>query len=190
MTWRVCSWTLVSILVGCGGARARTPPAFRRPGYESRQSLPAFEAQTRSISPENFTGEKGKGGHGDRGHRPQGAARSGPDLEGLALGADQGPEHLHGGRHRRPRRDPADLDDPAPLDKTRQFILRFYWDGETEPSVEVPMGDFFACGWGKYLPDQLAAGLRQSRAAPSIATGRCRSARSARSRWRTSTTRI
>ena len=39
---------------------------------------------------------------------------------------------------------------PAPIDKTRQFILRFYWDGETEPSVEVPMGDFFACGWGKY----------------------------------------
>ena len=39
---------------------------------------------------------------------------------------------------------------PAPLDKTRLFILRFYWDGETEPSVEVPLGDFFACGWGKY----------------------------------------
>ena len=39
---------------------------------------------------------------------------------------------------------------PAPIDKTRQFILRFYWDGEDEPSVEVPMGDFFACGWGKY----------------------------------------
>ncbi len=32
----------------------------------------------------------------------------------------------------------------------RLFILRFYWDGEENPSVEVPMGDFFACGWGKY----------------------------------------
>ncbi len=39
---------------------------------------------------------------------------------------------------------------PAPLDKTRFNILRFYWDGETTPSVEVPLGDFFACGWGKY----------------------------------------
>ena len=39
---------------------------------------------------------------------------------------------------------------PSPIDKTRLYILRFYWDGETEPSVEVPMGDFFACGWGKY----------------------------------------
>jgi hypothetical protein len=25
-----------------------------------------------------------------------------------------------------------------------------YWDGETDPSVEVPAGDFFAMGWGKY----------------------------------------
>ena len=39
---------------------------------------------------------------------------------------------------------------PAPLDKTRFYILRFYWDGETEPSIEVPLGDFFACGWAKY----------------------------------------
>src|ERR1041384_2863101 len=39
---------------------------------------------------------------------------------------------------------------PAPLNKTRWFIIRFYWDGEEEPSVEVPLGDFFACGWGKF----------------------------------------
>ncbi|MBD3413821.1 MAG: DUF2961 domain-containing protein, partial [Candidatus Aminicenantes bacterium] len=32
----------------------------------------------------------------------------------------------------------------------RFSILRFYWDGEKEPSVEVPVGDFFACGWGKF----------------------------------------
>jgi hypothetical protein len=39
---------------------------------------------------------------------------------------------------------------PAPLDRTRFYILRFYWDGEDQPSVEVPMSDFFACAWGKY----------------------------------------
>jgi len=39
---------------------------------------------------------------------------------------------------------------PAPINKTRWFILRFYWDDEEEPSVEAPMGDFFACGWGRY----------------------------------------
>jgi len=39
---------------------------------------------------------------------------------------------------------------PTPFDKGRLFILRFYWDDETEPSVETPIGDFFACGWGQF----------------------------------------
>ena len=30
----------------------------------------------------------------------------------------------------------------------RDTILRFYWDGEDEPSVEVPLGDFFCNGHG------------------------------------------
>jgi hypothetical protein len=29
-------------------------------------------------------------------------------------------------------------------------VLRFYWDGEQAPSVEVPFGDFFGVPWGKY----------------------------------------
>ena len=31
----------------------------------------------------------------------------------------------------------------------RQAILRMYWDGETLPSVEVPIGDFFGVGFGE-----------------------------------------
>lgn len=31
----------------------------------------------------------------------------------------------------------------------RDLILRMYWDGEETPSVEVPLGDFFCCGFGK-----------------------------------------
>lgn len=31
----------------------------------------------------------------------------------------------------------------------RTCTLRFYWDGEETPSIEVPLGDFFACGHGK-----------------------------------------
>ena len=27
-------------------------------------------------------------------------------------------------------------------------VLRFYWDGEDTPSIEAPLGDFFACGHG------------------------------------------
>jgi hypothetical protein len=38
----------------------------------------------------------------------------------------------------------------TPAGDWRKMILRMYWDGETEPSVECPVGDFFACGWGKY----------------------------------------
>ena len=29
-------------------------------------------------------------------------------------------------------------------------LLRFYWDGEQTPSVEVPFGSFFGVPWGKY----------------------------------------
>nr|MDD6335915.1 DUF2961 domain-containing protein [bacterium] len=32
----------------------------------------------------------------------------------------------------------------------RTQILRIYWDGQETPSVECPLGDFFACGWGEY----------------------------------------
>ena len=31
----------------------------------------------------------------------------------------------------------------------RQAILRMYWDGETTPSVECPIGDFFGVGFGE-----------------------------------------
>lgn len=36
--------------------------------------------------------------------------------------------------------------DPLELCKT---VLRFYWDGEARPSVEVPIGDFFGMGFGR-----------------------------------------
>lgn len=31
----------------------------------------------------------------------------------------------------------------------RDLVLRMYWDDEKTPSVEVPVGDFFCCAWGK-----------------------------------------
>ena len=34
----------------------------------------------------------------------------------------------------------------------RASILRFYWDDETTPSVEVPMSDFFAIGHETFAP--------------------------------------
>ena len=35
-------------------------------------------------------------------------------------------------------------------DILRRVILRFYWDGEEDPSVETPFGDFFGCGFAEY----------------------------------------
>ena len=108
------------------------------------------EAQTRSISPENFTGEKGKAGMATEGTGKNAARELGqgwkisPSVRIKArstftLAEIEGPGAIQ-----------QIWMTPAPLDKTRFNILRFYWDGEAEPSVEVPLGDFFACGWGKY----------------------------------------
>ncbi|MEL6556707.1 MAG: glycoside hydrolase family 172 protein [Bacteroidota bacterium] len=32
----------------------------------------------------------------------------------------------------------------------KKIIIRMYWDGETNPSVEAPIGDFYGLGLGKY----------------------------------------
>jgi len=105
-------------------------------------------AKTRSISPENFTGEKGKGGMATTGTGAQAArdlgqgwkvspsVKIGPK-EQFTLAQIEGPgaiQHIW----------------MTPTGNFRFSILRIYWDGESQPSVEVPVGDFFACGWGKY----------------------------------------
>lgn len=33
----------------------------------------------------------------------------------------------------------------------KKIVLRMYWDGETSPSVEAPIGDFFGLGLGEYF---------------------------------------
>jgi len=105
-------------------------------------------AKSRSISPENFTGEKGKGGMSVDGLAKD-AARD------LGQGWKVSPYI-----HIEPKQTYvlAEIQGPGaiqqiwmtPTGNWRFSILRFYWDGETQPSVEVPVGDFFACGWGKY----------------------------------------
>ncbi len=106
------------------------------------------DAETRSISPENFTGEKGKGGMAtlDEG----GAAEAAREL---GQGWKVNPYiHIQPGE----TFTLADFDGSGiinqiwmtPVGDYRLMILRFYWDDETEPSVEAPVGDFFAAGWG------------------------------------------
>jgi len=45
----------------------------------------------------------------------------------------------------------------------RDTILRFYWDNEQKPSVEVPLGDFFANGHGlRYNVNSIAVAVNPS----------------------------
>ena len=45
----------------------------------------------------------------------------------------------------------------------RDCVLRMYWEGEDAPSVETPLGDFFACGHGlRYKVDSLPVAVNPS----------------------------
>lgn len=115
-------------------------------------------AKTRSISPENFTGEKGKGATAVPGlpttrniNNASGAAR---DLgEGWKVNPyiiiESGETFTI-----------AEMDGPGaiqhiwmtPTGVWRWSIIRIYWDDETSPSVECPLADFFCMGWNQYSP--------------------------------------
>src|SRR3984885_8522911 len=112
-------------------------------------------AKTRSISPENFNGEKGKGGMATKG------TGEGPSRD-LGRGWKEIPSV---GIKAKTIFTVAEIDGSGsiqhiwmtPTGNWRYSILRFYWDDETTPSVEVPVGDFFGMGWGKYSPLQSLA---------------------------------
>ena len=108
------------------------------------------DAQTRSISPENFTGAKGQGGRATEGTGKNAARDLGPGWKispSVVIKAGQtftvaeingsgAIQHIW----------------MTPTGRWRFALLRFYWDGEATPSVEVPVGDFFGMGWGEFAP--------------------------------------
>jgi len=47
------------------------------------------------------------------------------------------------------------IDSPEPL-YLRKLLLRMYWDGEENPSVDSPVGDFFGLGHGRSFTYQCA----------------------------------
>ncbi len=106
------------------------------------------KAKTRSISPENFTGEKGKGGMATEGTGANAARDLGrgwkisPSVKIKAKETFTVAEIKGEGAIQQIWM--------TPTGQWRYAILRIYWDGESHPSVEVPVGDFFACGWGQY----------------------------------------
>ncbi len=106
-------------------------------------------ARTRSISPENFSGEKGRGGMATEG---TGASCA----RGLGQGWKVSPSI---------RIEPGEVRTLAEIEgsgaiqhfwittanlRWRDLILRIYWDGQEAPSVECPLGDFFCSGWNQF----------------------------------------
>ncbi|WP_276256825.1 glycoside hydrolase family 172 protein [Halomontanus rarus] len=104
------------------------------------------DERSRSITAENPDGDVGAGG--------QEASNLGPSRKGrpcITLEEDEtttlmdvdGPGVI---RH-------IWLTVPSSTDEgdfvLRDLVLRMYWDGEDDPSVEVPLGDFFASGHGQ-----------------------------------------
>jgi len=107
-------------------------------------------AQSRSISPENFTGEKGKAGMALEG-TGQNCARDlgqgwkiSPSIR-IKAGATLELANING---------PGVIQQiwMTPGGPWRFAIIRIFWDGSDTPSVECPVGDFFACGWGQFAP--------------------------------------
>ncbi len=109
------------------------------------------DAESRSISPENLTGEKGGGSR-----TPLAKGSAGVQATDLGVGWKVNPfiEIPPGGRVVL-----GEAAGPGIINHIwmtiggkgtfRAMILRIYWDDETTPSVEVPMGDFFASAFGK-----------------------------------------
>jgi hypothetical protein len=141
--WLLAGWWLCA---SAGGFAQENPFDALAPGLSNLYRM--SNARTFSISPENPTGEKGKGGMAVQGSASTAARELGPgwkvnpfiviEPHKTATLADingQGAiQHIW----------------MTPAGTWRYSILRMYWDGETQPSVEAPVGDFFAMGWGKY----------------------------------------
>jgi len=107
-------------------------------------------ARTRSISPENFSGGKGQGGASTDGPAANAARGLGQGWKVSPYIVVQSGQTV----------DLADIAGPGAIQqiwmtlaggKWRHTILRAYWDEQAQPSIECPAGDFFACGWERYV---------------------------------------
>ena len=106
------------------------------------------DAQTRSISPENFTGAKGEGGKSTDGAAAGSARELGQGWKVSPFIPIAGHETVT----------LAEIDGPGVIQHIwltvhptawRRLVFRCYWDGEADPSIETPLGDFFCNGWGE-----------------------------------------
>lgn len=103
------------------------------------------DAQTRSISAENFKGEKGKGGMATEGTGATCARDIGQSWKispSIMIGPGETVvlAEIHGS---------GAIQSMWLSGYTgRDFILRVYWEDQEQPSIEAPLPDFFALPWG------------------------------------------
>ena len=143
------------------------------------------KAQTRSISAENFTGEKGKAGMATEGTGANAARELGQGWK-VSPSIHIGPlPNGHAGRN---------CEGPGAIQHIwntcvhptwwRRLILRVYWDGEDTPSIETPIRRFLLQRLVRAVQHQQPADCRQSLPAASTRIGRCRFANRPASRWK------
>lgn len=137
-----------SLLLLCVAAFAQSSEKFDGLQTGMQNLYRISDAETRSISPENFTGEKGKGGMATEGTgknaarnlgqgwkvSPSVRIKAGTTFTMAEITGSGAIQHIW----------------MTPTGNWRFSIFRIYWDDETTPSVECPVGDFFGMGWGEY----------------------------------------
>ena len=125
------------------------PRSFNGLGMHMGNLSRLSSARTRSISPENFSGEKGQGGMATEGTGALHARGLGqgwkisPSIE-IGPGATRMLADIRGqGAIQHIWLTTANL-------RWRDLILRIWWDHQEHPSVVSPIGDFFCVGWNQF----------------------------------------
>ncbi len=139
---------VLTLSLGCAAFAQPSSPAFNGLGMNLGNLSQLSSAKTRSISPENPTGAKGQGGMATEGmgkaaSRDLGQGWKVSPCVRIAPGQTFTVAEITGAgaiQHIW----------MTPTGDWRTSILRFYWDNETEPSIESPVGDFFGSGWGTF----------------------------------------
>ena len=145
---------LLLLILPVVGAEAQSPSS-------SRHLYDLTNVESRSVSAENPTGAKGAGATATEGFgkdaaknlgrgwkiSPASEIRSGQLFQIADIRGPSVLRHIWMTPAFRP---------PSPA-TWRSLILRVYWDDEKDPSIEVPLGDFFAMGLGEFAQINSAA---------------------------------
>ena len=154
---RIKSLILAALCMATVGVYAQSNYPFNGLDMNMGNLSRLSDAKTRSISPENFTGEKGKGGMADpvRDKDQRNVANAHHAAKDLGKGWKVNPFIIV-----KPGETItiAEIEGPGaiqqiwmtPTGNWRFSILRMYWDDEKEPSVECPVGDFFCSAYNEY----------------------------------------